>query len=386
MKLIQNPKKYPLISALHSFPRKETGHSHTLSPFKNTFLLLFCLLFSFSLVLTGCGRARNTVTGNSSDTPSATLKSDTDDQNTDSQNTALPHSTGQNSISESSITPAMWKVTDREGHVIYMMGSIHMADIDATVFPSYFETAYAECDSLAVEYDITNANGIFSMYRKMVYTDGTSIVDHVPPESYEKAVKLFQKEGQYTRSYELMKPIVWVELAETIAAANSGLSAEYGIDTQLIQRAKEDQKEILEVESLKFQSNLLFNMPEDIQLMLFENLTEDDVIEKSTKQLTELYENWKTGRLSEEDTADETSDPDLTEEEAALLDKYNNKLLYERNTGMKNAALRYMKDGKKVLFIVGSAHFYGEKGILALMETEGCQIEQLSPTANEEFK
>ncbi len=340
--------------------------------------VLFLILLSLTILFTGCGRAKDK-TMKAKDSTSANYSDESsgqDSQDDISNEPILP--------AESTITPAMWKVSDSDGNVIYMMGSIHLADIEAAVFPDYFEEAYATCDSLAVECDITNMNAnIFSMYKQMMYTDGTTIADHVSKDSYEKAVEIFKKAGQYSSSYDYMKPIVWVELVETIAAGNSGLSEQYGVDSNLIKRAKSENKEILEVESVQFQTNLLFNMPDDIQNVLFDSIAEDEVIEESAEELKELYENWKKGTITEDEVTEEVDETeDMTEEEKKLLEQYNNILLYDRNIGMRDAALSYMKDGKKVMFVVGAAHFYGDKGILHLMEDAGCTVERISPEAD----
>lgn len=358
---------------------------------KHKHFQLFLTLIFFSLVLpvTGCGKSKGKTVTDEPTVQQTQTDSQTGEQSSHHTDEAISEKTTPSS--ESSITPAMWKITDPDGHQIYMMGSIHMADESAEVFPEYFEKIYRNCDSLAVECDITDmGTNIISLSRKMMYTDGTTIKDHVRKESYDTVVAVFKEAEQYSPSYDYMKPIIWVTLVESIAAGQSGLSEEYGIDSQLIKRAKNDGKEILEVESVDFQMNLLFNLPDELQSLLFDDIAQDDILNEYVTDLTELYDNWKKGTITEEilgetdETTDHSDDPSLTEEEQALLEDYNRAMLYDRNIGMKDAALSYMKDGKNVLFVVGAAHFYGEKGILALLEEAGCTVETISPTTSQE--
>lgn len=346
-------------------------------------------------VLTGC--ANNPPAEESSETSTAVSDVSADKENTKTSSAAEDsEKTDESSAAESSepsgdipeessetepvstITPAVWEVTDQYGNNIYMMGSIHMADKEAAVLPDYFESAYAKCDALAVECDITQPSNPLALMNDFMYMDGSTIRNHVSAESYNKAVETLKKVGLYSVGYDSMKPILWVEAGELGAAAKSGLSADYGVDMNLIKRAKAEGKEILEVESMSFQNSLLTGLDEEIQLLLFESLTAENYVEESVNQLKTLYEHWKAGTITTEDTTDGDSDTELTPEQEELLRQYNATLLDDRNVGMAEAAESYMKDGKKVMFVVGAAHFYGEKGILSLLEQDGCTIRQLT--------
>lgn len=363
--------------------------------FKQLFAAALAAAMSAAIVFSGCTPTNDDSSKNSSSAPESSKSSEAS-QESDNDKLSEPASSEpvsaeesteseqpsevseESSKPESKITPAVWEVTDTNGNSIYMMGSIHLADADASVMPDYFETAFAKCDSLAVECDINNANVGISALQKFMYTDGTTIKDHVSKESYDKVVEILTKEGQYVYTYESMKPIMWVELVETIGADKAGLVAKYGVDSMLITRAEEEDKEVLEVESAEFQYDLLGNIPDDVQSVLFDGIADDDIIQTNADNLKDLYEKWKTGTMTAEDTTDGETDEELTPEEEELLEQYNTILLYDRNVGMVDKALEYMQDGKKVMFVVGAAHFYGDKGILQLMENAGCTVRRLS--------
>lgn len=363
---------------------------------KKCILLITAILISL-LMFSGCSLAKKH-SSSKSDSKTETTKnllssentqddlkdsSDDSDDNTDtSDNNDSENSVDSSNVSsaESTITPAVWEVTNTNGNTIYMMGSIHMADSDATVLPEYFENAYAGCDYLAVECDITNVQlNSISAYKQLMYLDGTTIKDHVSAESYDKVVEILKNAGQYISSYDYMKPIMWVDLIEIAGANKSGLSDKYGVDVNLINRAKSEGKEVLEVESVEFQYSLLANLSDNIQSMLFDSIAHDEIIETTIDEITSLYDKWKTGTMTAEDASESTDAEDLTEEEVKLLEEYNNILLYNRNVGMADKAIEYMNDGKKVMFVVGAAHFYGDKGILKLMENAGCTVSRITP-------
>lgn len=350
---------------------------------------LLSLILVLLMIISGCSlsqKSNTSKTNNKTDSESISPSSEPDlSEDSIETETISDESDNNNSDSndisqaESTITPAVWEVTDVNGNTIYMMGSIHLADSDASILPDYFESAYAKCEYLAVECDITNLSlNIFSDYMKMIYTDGTTIKDHVSTESYEKVVEILKSSGLYASSYERMKPILWVNTIDLAGAKESGLSEKYGVDVNLINRAKSEGKGILEVESVEFQNNLLANLSDEIQLVLFDSIAEDDIITKYADGYSVLYDHWKNGTISDEDISENEEDENLTDEEKMLLEEYNKILLDDRNAGMADKAIEYMNDGKKVMFVVGAAHFYGDNGILQLMMNAGCSVQRLT--------
>ena len=77
-----------------------------------------------------------------------------------------------------------------------------------------------------------------------------------------------------------------------------------------------------------------------------------------------------------EDEEDE-SETELTEAQIALLEDYNDKMLTQRNLGMRDKAVEWLKAGDKVFFAVGAAHLIGEDGLVELLRAEGYTVEQL---------
>ena len=296
-----------------------------------------------------------------------------------------PQTSEQSSApAKSNITPAVWQATDSRGNSVYMMGTIHVADKDALVLPDYFEAAYAKCDALAVECDVSSANFDLSIYSKYMYTDGTTIKDHVPEEQYNAAVRTLTEAGVYMSAFDYMKPFMWSEYVELAAAGEAGLSSNYGIDVNMIKRAKSDGKELLELESVDFQLELLANLPDDIQAMLFEEIAYDGVMEDYKKLLAETYAEWKNGNDISE-ASESPTESSVDEETLKLAEEYNKILIDDRNVGMEEKIKSYMEDGKKVMVLAGTAHFYGEKGIISLLENDGYTIRKLTPEDAKDF-
>ena len=290
-------------------------------------------------------------------------------------------SSSESSKSTEKITPAVWKVADEDGNYIYMMGSIHAADEAVDNMPDYFENAFEECNALAVEADISTASTdmaqAIEVAKSLMYTDGTTIEDHISADTYKAAVNLLKSYNMYTELYDYYMPIMWTSLIDNIIMSQIGLDANYGVDMVLINRAKEENKKVLEVESVEFQLELMMNFSDELQELMLESYVADGALDEQIESLNDLYDKWKKGKITEEDAIDEV-DESMTDEEKALLEEYNKAMLYDRNEGMANKAEKYMQSGNTVMFVVGAAHFQGDKGILKLMEDKGCTVTQLT--------
>lgn len=306
-------------------------------------------------------------------------------EHTPSKESSEPQSkpqSSENSAENEEITPAVWKVTDENGNYIYMMGSIHAADEAVNNMPDYFENAFKECTALAVEADVTSVTSDTSqavdMAQKMIYTDGTTIKDHISADTYQKAVKVLTDNNMYTALYDYYMPFAWTSLMDNIVISKSGLDVNLGVDSVLTKRAKKENKKVLEVESIDFQLDLFKSFSDETQELLLKSYTDDGVIEEQAKAVNELYDKWKKGTITEEDVSDDIDESSLTDKEKQMLDEYNKKMLDDRNINMADKAEEYMQGSDTVMFVVGAAHFQGEKGVLQLMKDKGCTVTQIT--------
>ena len=279
------------------------------------------------------------------------------------------------SDSDGTITPRIYEITDDEGHKLYTMGAIHIADASILNMPEYFNTAFAESDAVAVECDPSDDEPGDSSITKLTYPDGTKITDHVSAEDYQKVVNIVSASPHYSDEFIYVMPMKWLALGEEVVAKSIGMDVSYGVDSILIEKAKKDGKEILEVEGDQFQTDLMVNMPEKIQNYLFHHMAETDkYVEITGKAYMESYESWKKGELA---TGNQEGNDTLSESEKELLYEYYRIMRMDRNLGMAEKAEEYLASGKTVFMAVVSAHFYGKGGIYDLMEQKGYNVRQI---------
>lgn len=291
---------------------------------------------------------------------------------------SLPSSSlPEGSLSGETNTPAVWQAEDRNGHLIYLMGTIHVGDESIYNLPDYVEHAYQYSDAIAVEADISDYmsdnSKAASYVMKMMYTDGTTIQDHISPEVYNGLKDLMTSNGMYSPMYDQYKPFMWTSLLTMMIDTQSGLDYYHGFDLIMTNRAKNDKKDVLEVESIDFQLDLFNSFSDELNNLMLSEYLKPNYAAETDKATKNLYECWKKGTVDETMVTDGTF-VDMNEKEQALYDEYNEKLVLTRNRSMAQKAEEYLTSGQKVFFLVGALHFYGEGGIIDLLQKDGYTI------------
>lgn len=273
-----------------------------------------------------------------------------------------------------------WEVSDKKGNKIYLLGSIHVGD--ASIYPlnEIVMDYYNKSDSLAVEADIESALNDTQVQIKLIqqymYTDGTTIDNHIDPQLFQDAKNYLIAKGSYDDMFLYLKPMFWADLIGSLTTENSSLSSEKGVDLYFIKEAKASGKELLEIESIEMQAKMLGGLKDEIQeLYLSDVLATMDSAEQSTKELFDL---WKTGdhKKLEKYVFDDAYPDDAPDEVKKLYDEYM-KILYEdRNKGMVDKAVEYIKSGKTVFIVVGAAHMVGESGLVNQLAEKGYSVKK----------
>lgn len=281
------------------------------------------------------------------------------------------------------VTPAMWLVEDTDSDAfIYLFGSIHVGDEEMYPLPDAILQAYENTEYLAVEVDtipyINNEDASVDMVMRMLYTDGTTIADHIDEQLYEKLVSFLTLREYYNPLFDLYNVTFFNQILDELALFESGLDSSLGIDMYFLTRAYEEERPILEIETYEFQMDLMFSFSQEAETYLLRaNLKQ---YYKSVQDLKKLLKIYKSGDqqalealLSEEYDLSEI-EVYLTDEIQAELDNYDKAMMHDRNINMADVAADYIESGKTVFYVVGAAHMLGEDGVPALLADMGYTV------------
>ncbi len=283
-------------------------------------------------------------------------------------------------------SPLLWKVTDAEGHNLYLFGTIHVGDERNDAVLIRVSRVLDSCDALAVEFDslayAADTQRAMKDMMQYVLSDGSSVSDYMPEELYQRACDLLQEVGLYPTLFSRYNLAMWSQLIDSaLLMKYTTLDPDKGMDGLLIQHCYDRAIPVLDVESSDFQMNLLNSFDNELYLLLIEAAL--DSAETYDADLSAMYELWLSGDrdafwtllAGEEEEEEEAGD--YTEEQLAMIEDYNRKLLDERNLGMRDKALEYLTSGKTVFFAVGAAHMAGDVGLVQLLSDAGCTVEEV---------
>ena len=286
---------------------------------------------------------------------------------------------------ENAVSPLLWKVTDNDGHTMYLFGTIHVGDERSITAADQLMPVLERCDALAVEFDVVAyqkdlQTAAQDMMRFML-TDGTTIEDHMPKELYDRAYALLDEAGLFPGMMKNYNLAMWAQLTETAAiAARSDLDADHAMDVLLINRAYEKNIPVWDIESASYQMELLASLSDEASLLQIR--TTLDSLDAYRVSLNLMYRLWLSG---DKDTfwklvSAETGASDADDPAAAEMAAFNRELIDERNAAMAEKAKEYLRSGKTVFFAVGAAHMANDTGIVALLKNAGYTVEEINKT------
>lgn len=279
---------------------------------------------------------------------------------------------------ESADGPLLYQVTDEDGDVVWLFGSIHVGEEDFYPLPDYVTDALEDSDGLAVEFDIIDFEsdylGQSRALRKLMYTDGTTIQDHLSEEVYDQAVETLQDLGIYMSAYDMYMPALWSSLIDSSLIDEDATSL--GIDRHMINMAYDLDLPVIDVESADLQYGMMADFSDDLQELLLKSSIEGyEKGDEYLEEIQELMDMWADGDAMQLREYLSSEGEDLTAKEKKLYKEYNTALRTERDEGMTDFVIDALDDGDELFVCVGAAHVVGEGGIIDQLLEEGYTVE-----------
>lgn len=268
----------------------------------------------------------------------------------------------------------LWKVSSEKTHA-WLLGSIHVAKKELYPLPAGIEKAFAESKILVVEADqgkIDPGTMQRMIAERGLYKEGESLSTALPEGARRKALELAAKVGLPAAQAERMKPWFLALNASMTRVKAAGFDPKLGIDQHFMDKARAKGTPIEELESARFQLELLSGFSDDLQALFVESTLED--LDDVEKKMAEIFGLWSAG------DAEGLERVVLTEGMAKkpAMAPLRLKLFDERNVGMAEKVAGYLKTPDVHFVIMGAGHLLGEKGVAALLRAKGFKVEQIS--------
>lgn len=283
-------------------------------------------------------------------------------------------------------TPLFYRVTGDNGQEMWLFGTIHVGDERTGFLPDAVLEAFGDADALAVEFDIqafqeamqTDPALQTDVTAAYYYANGSTAQSHLETALAAQLSMLMKISGNNSMNAPYMKVAVWQSLLEEFyLSQGSTLSSDKGVDNRLLTLAREQEKPVYDIESGLQQLRMLTGFSDELQQQLLQELL-DAGMAGYCCDVAELYELWCDGDevLLVQYLTTDTSE--MTQEELALWDVYNQTMITDRNETMADAAKTYLESGETVFYAVGLAHLLGEDGIVQTLRDAGYTVEPVT--------
>jgi len=265
----------------------------------------------------------------------------------------------------------LWKIQSNES-TLFLLGSVHMASKKLYPLNKIIEDSFGKASVLAVELNENKVNPE-EMQQMIVnhgmYRDDDSIKAHISTDLFNLLEKfLSDNKIQNTALYKY-KPGILSMVLSSIHARNLGYTTEFGIDHYFINKAEQQNKLIVELESMEEQLSLFVNMPNQ-SLMLQYTL---DELSTMNDEFDDMLKYWKYG--------DHKKLNELTILEPLQkhpeLEPIFEKLFFARNRRMTASIVSFLESKQTYFVIVGAGHLIGSSGILELLRKRHYSVKQL---------
>lgn len=310
-------------------------------------------VFLFALVLVSCG-----------------LKNDAANKLENNQGNGEENKEVNDTIEYSDRGGFLWKVENGDTKV-YLQGTIHLGNEDTFPLNKHAETAYEEADVVMPEIDLTEIDIAQTQTMFMEYgtnNEGKTIYDDISEEAIDKLEKIIEEAGLRFELLESFKPWYIESLLLELALEEKPFSSDYSVDSYFLDRAVEDEKKIIELESFDSQLELLSGFSMEHQIKSLETTIE--MYQEAAKEIEEMFNVWLKGDVDK-----------MTEYAKASFEEnseYKEKMNDERNIDMAASIKEILEedDGRTYFVIVGSMHYIAEPSIISILE-ENYDVEHI---------
>ena len=225
---------------------------------------------------------------------------------------------------------------------------------------------------LLVEIDNFKGSDI-KLKKAGVFSDGTTLKDHLSSDSYKKVVSFFEKFGLSEDMICKFEPWYLGMLAEIL---QTGLLVDFSslpMDVYVIRIAKIYKVKIISLETLDEQINYFDNLPFDVQEAMLLNSIEDNM-QKEFKMMKKSY---IEGDIDEIEKMLEKETYGKGEKMKEFFDVF----IVKRNENMNKKAIKYLEKGG-VFVAVGLGHIITENGMVNFLKKRGFKVKRCYVTFN----
>lgn len=263
----------------------------------------------------------------------------------------------------------LWK-SNKDGHVLYLMGSVHVLKKSNYPLAHALEAAYTASDVVAFEVDMAEmesdaAQQLFLQHG--IFHNGQTLEQSLTPETFNDLKKYLSTMKLSPNLFARMKPPLCAMTLTIMEMQRLGFDAQYGLDRYFSQKALADGKKMESLETVEFQVNLFFEQTaEEQEIFLKQTLREISLL---GDMMPEMEKAWLQGNPAALNS--------ISDDSLGAFPKFRERFLLQRNRNWLTKIKQLHQQNQTTLIIVGAAHLVGEGSVRELLARQGYQFKQL---------
>lgn len=274
--------------------------------------------------------------------------------------------------------PFLWRIVGATPNWLY--GTIHLPDPRIKALPAAVEEAIAGCDTLFTEIEFGASNQA-AMVKATALPKGKTLADVLPEATHKHLLAYLQSKKvpqMVIDSFAANKPWALLAVLPMLDDLRMLMSGD-ALDAALVRIAKQHDKSTAALETIEEQLGVFGSFTDaEVAKMLDSSITLlEDFAKQGRKPMREMIEIYLSGDLAALSKFMDQMQGVGGDKE--LEDRLMKKLLDDRNQQMVERIRGHLKaePGKSHFFAVGTAHYFGERGILALLAKAGVKVERV---------
>ena len=262
--------------------------------------------------------------------------------------------------------PFLWEVQGaRARH--YLLGSVHLLPPSSRPLPAAYDAAYAGTAALVVETDLaalTSPELQARMSELAREAQPGGLKGRVGKKLYGQVQRRAKELGIPTEDFCATWRAWFCALTlELYPLQLAQFAPEFGIDNEFFNRAREDGRPVVPLETPAFQIELFAQMPDALAREMLAATLDEKTYESQTPEV--LYRMWREGDVAQL--------AKVVERLRRSYPKLYARLLADRTRHWAGPLAERMNQEVPTLVIVGAAHLPGPDGLLALLKARGLE-------------
>lgn len=273
------------------------------------------------------------------------------------------------SFAQSACALPLWELEGTRNDV-RLLGSVHLLRAQDYPLPRAMNVAYEDAEIVVMEADLSQQNPMamqLIVQKLAVDPRGRGLSDLISAGAYREVAA---KTAKISIDIGMLQPYEpWFAALQItqLRLLQLGFDAGYGVDMHFTQRAQQDGKRIVGLETVERQLNLMDSLgPKTQQKFLLQTVEEADGIED---RMDDLLGAWRRGDergLEKEMLKGMQEQPEL----------YRS-IIVMRNRDWTRAIMRFADEPEDYLIIVGSLHLVGPDSVLRMLDDAGYPSRQI---------